>query len=355
MAIKLYSDRIEIGNFTLANDGNGINFSGVAQANAFSSSYIGGKQAAYRSGGYQDNRIYKYNFASSSSSETVGEQGPAYPLWNPGQPSTMLRWRYGGGGSASKTHGYVFGGGGPGGAPQSTSIIVKFPFAVPSVPQTAVGNLPTAGGCPEHARNGENTFTALGPPSPVAPQGYWTKFSLQSDNQSMTATSARLAANSGGVNSSSTHGYMAGQYAGSDVIAMFPFANSLPSVTSGKLNNPRYDGRAHSSKTHAYTYGGFTYSIPGGANVTSQERWPFANNGPATTTGTLAPNNGRQGSMSNEDESYGYFAGTSVGGGTFQAPYTSLTRFNFSTDNFVVDNVGTFTSDGQSANSHIQV
>jgi hypothetical protein len=338
MAIKLYSDRIEIGKFTLASSGSGIEFNGRAQANKFIKTGIGGVNAGYRYGGYGDATISRFLFASTSNSTNVGSIG--YPSW-----------RVGAGGAASSTHGYAFGGSA---GPSSESAIKKFPFAVSSsVPSTTVGNMPSSGGTPSHARNSEYTFYIGGTGVPTAPQGYWQRWSLASDNGSVEQQNAAGYANSNDTNSSPTNGYMAGSYSSGSSISTFPFANTNPASLTGQLTYSRYQSCGHSSRTTGFVTGGVSYG-GGFHDVLSIESWPFANNGPSSYVNSLAPGNSRTNSLRNESQLNAYISGSTNSAGQ-AAPYTSCISFSFAQNyGFSVNNVGDMYSGNNGQGGHIQ-
>lgn len=328
MTIKLYPDRIEIGSFTLAETGSGIVFNGVAQADRFYKSGKQGRVAGYSYGGYVSNRITRFIFSTGSSQVAVGYvygSGPGNPAYSRGTA-----------GSSSETHGYSFGDGGGPTNPLFSSNIKKFPFAESSsssVTASLCGNLPVAGETPKHAQSAEATYYTASSPTPSGSSFYkWlyaTDFGsvIQSNDLKVGPVAMTSVVNS------MTHGYTSGAYSGSKTSQRFPFANNNPTNQVSDMLYYRYSGKGVSGQTHAYIFGGASYTsntpTPGYATVQLAERFPFTNLSTSTAVGSLnnVPILGEIPASTHESQTHGYTMRSSPAG---YAPW-SLTRFPFTT------------------------
>ena len=117
MAIKIFPDRIQIGNFNLFEGNGGIQFDGQARAENFlGDQKFQGTIAGYRGGGYSpgaQSGIEKFSFATNSNATSVGN---------------LTQGRYDPAGAQSSTHGYSAGGR----SPPVANTIDKFLFATDS-------------------------------------------------------------------------------------------------------------------------------------------------------------------------------------------------------------------------------
>jgi hypothetical protein len=129
MTIKIYSDRIDIGDFTLFEGNGGVQFDGVARAENFKGGVgtFQGSVSGYSAGGLNPakNTIDKFPFATDGNATDVGDL-------------TTLRTEASS--SSSASHGYAAGGTD---GPTIINSIEKFPFAV-DTNATDVGDLTTA-------------------------------------------------------------------------------------------------------------------------------------------------------------------------------------------------------------------
>jgi hypothetical protein len=116
MTIRVFRDRIQLGDFTLTTTPTGFSFDGGIAAANFSQGSIVGKHAGFVSGGFQFNpllpyfpTIIRYPFANITGRvEAIGELGPAYSptaQWDdsPSSNSPLAE----GTGISSGDHGYV--------------------------------------------------------------------------------------------------------------------------------------------------------------------------------------------------------------------------------------------------------
>jgi len=328
MTIKLYPDRIEIGSFTLSETGSGIVFDGQVEADRFYKSGKQGRVAGYTYGGYVSNRIKRFIFSNGSNQVDVGYvygSGPGNPAYSRGS-----------GGSSSETHGYSFGDGGPPANPLFSSNIKKFPFAESSsssVTASLCGNLPAAGSTPKHHQSAEATYYSAPSPTPSGASYYkWlyaTDFGsvIQSNDLKVGPSSISSEVNS------MTHGYSSGQYSGGKTATRFPFANNNPTTQVSDMIYYRYAGKGVSGQTHAFIFGGASYTsntpTPGYSPVQLAERFPFTNLSTSIAVGSLnnAPPIGDIPASTNESQTHGYTTRSSPAG---YAPW-SLTRFPFAT------------------------
>ena len=131
MTIKIYSDRIDIGDFTLFEGNGGVQFDGVARAENFRGGVgtFQGSISGYLSGGFV-NTIEKFPFATNSNATDVGDLLTVATETSYYESST----------ASSKTHGYLAGGQI---GPNIVNTIQKFPFAT-DTNSTDVGDLTVA-------------------------------------------------------------------------------------------------------------------------------------------------------------------------------------------------------------------
>ena len=331
MTIKLYPDRIEIGSFTLSETGSGIVFDGQVEADRFYKSGKQGRVAGYTYGGYNQNRITRFIFASSSTQTNVGYIYGS----GPGVPGVRNV-----GGSSSETHGYGFGGNSTSGG-SATSNIGKFPFAESSdsaVTASLAGYIHAAQGTPDHAASAESSYYMAGSPTPFGSS--WYKFTYATDFGTVAISNdmkAGMPAAITSITNSMTHGYASGTYGGSTAAAKFPFANGNPTTQVGDMLYRRFGGRGISSQTHGFVLGGASYTpdtpTPGYATVNFCERYSFSTDSPSVAVGTVNVLPAPYGSIASlptssfESQSHGYILGNPVPAG--YAPY-SLARFPFS-------------------------
>ena len=243
----------------------------------------------YTSGGYVQNVIDKFPFASTPVTATdVGD---------------LTQSRSATAGQSSTTHGYASGGGGgysppPPGYPLFNTID-KFPFSS-DTNATDVGDLTEA-----KWKVGQSSTT----------HGY----------------------TSGGGDSVPNH---------SNIIDKFPFSTDANATDVGDLTQARTNSGSQSSGTHGYVAGGSDPSNPDTSGTNIIDKFPFSSDGNATDVGDLTANSGnsRAGSSSTAD---GYTMGGS-GGSPLTQRTTIIDKFPFSSDANATD-VGDLTKQTRNA------
>lgn len=284
MAIKIYPDKIEIGNYTLFEGEGGIEFTGGIIADGFadsiSNSSFQGTVSGYTAGGLDVpgatvNTIDKYSLAASANATDVGD---------------LVTPRRSVGGSPSKTHGFLWGGWSGGGGQ-----IDKWPFA-------------------------SDTNATL----------YATMVTAQQGRKGT---------------SSQTHGYITGGWLaplGGDAVGRdmerFAFYSDLPSQFVGQLQVGSNSGMGHTSFINATGYhsGGNLLNYPTIPNpVTAIQRYPFSSEVTSKNVGTLSQGRNSGGGTSSTE--HGYSAGgdtepANPSGGWTLIPVNTIDRFPFSTE-----------------------
>lgn len=333
MTIRLYPNKIMIGNFTLSEKGDGLAFDGAVGVNRLiETGGFQGDVAGYSSGGYLSgfvDTIDKFPFSADTNASDVanltefrrnsagisseiagynatGYVAPAFPplvmstvidrfyfnsLVNAVNVGSLSVGKYGSVGHSSMTYGYISGG--FTGAPPSPSTyyntIEKFAFAtLAGATTTSVGTLTTAkystagqsGLVSGYISGGENSLgIAI---STIEKFPFVTDASAASVGN-MTQAKTYMGAGQ----SSDTSGFAVGGStdgsSGNANIEKFPFATDKSSIDVGDLTVGRGWAAGQSSTTHGYTSGGyFTPGISGAI-----DKFPFAAELNATSVGSL--------------------------------------------------------------------
>ena len=274
MAIRILSNSIKIGDYTLSETSTGISFDGISRVGStinMAGTYIGGTVSGYTSGGGSgtygttlNNTIDKFPFASNSNATDVGD---------------LTQGRYGLAGQSSTVSGYSSAGGFP-----ALNTIDKFPFAT-NANATNVGTLTQA----RYAVTGQSSsvsgYTSVG--SPITTRNDKFPFATNANATNVgTLTQARFY--SAG-QSSTVSGYVSGgtgpPYV--NIIDKFPFASNFNATDVGDLTVARYGVGGQSSTVSGYSSGGVSPAFaPAELNVI--DKFPFASDANATDVGDLS-------------------------------------------------------------------
>jgi len=276
MAIRIFPDKIQIGNFNLFEGNGGIQFDGEARAENFLGNQgFQGTVSGYITGGSPlTNLIQKFPFATNTNATDTGD---------------LTRVIASTAGQSSPTHGYSSGGYVPG-PPYTNNVIDKFLFSTDSN-ATDVGDISVA----RYNPTGQSSFTngyssggALNPPPPVA----------------------------------------------SNVIDKFPFATDSNATDVGDLTQGRYGPSGQSSITHGYTSGGATPAISPRTSNTI-DKFSFSTDGNATDVGDLAASTGQESVSGQSSTVSGYVSGGATVGIVLNA--NTIQKFPFATDSNATD------------------
>lgn len=364
MTIKIYSDRIEIGNHTLfegagANTspgGSGLQFTGRIKADAIVESYktsaYQGSNFGYSAGGAINpgslfNTIDKFPFASATNATDVGD---------------ITVSRRSGSGHTSKIHGYVAGGWTPGG-----SRIDKWPFASDTNAVIAGTVLLSRGGQGNRGTSSQTHGYISGgwAGNPLGPGGVMVeRFSFFSDTPNQKVADLLVPSVGGAGISGITHGYHTGGAEfnvgpGSlkNSIQKYSFSSDITTRDIGDLTQARSDLHGHSSTTHGYSSGGDSEgNQPTGGFIQlpldTIDKFPFATDTNATDVGNLIT------------AAHGAFTGISSTGHGYRTgggipPYSPATvatdtvdRFSFASDGNAVDYVNLSVARRSGGNAH---
>jgi len=281
MAIRIFPDKIQIGNFNLFEGNGGIQFDGEARAENFLGNQgFQGTVSGYITGGSPlTNLIQKFPFATNTNATDTGDLTRVIALTA---------------GQSSPTHGYSSGGYVPG-PPYTNNVIDKFLFSTDSN-ATDVGDISVA----RYNPTGQSSFTngyssggALNPPPPVA----------------------------------------------SNVIDKFPFATDSNATDVGDLTQGRYGPSGQSSITHGYTSGGASPNPPAPRTSNTIDKFSFATDANAIDVGDLAPvasGVGQEATSGQSSTVSGYVSGGAAApAGALNA--NTIQKFPFATDSNATD------------------
>jgi hypothetical protein len=317
MAIKIYNNKIEIGNYTLQETTGGLIFDGVVESPKFRLEQIfQGTNAGFVSGGGSVvNTIDFFLFSVDSNAVdhgdlTVARQGPS--------------------GVSSSVEGYTSGGYVPPGALQN--VIDKFPFATKSN-ATDVGDLFN----PRYESAGQSSIIAGYISGGFAAPGFTASNAIEkfffASNNNLAYDVGDISVSRGSVTgcSSNTNGYTVGgetalHTTNSNVIDKFPFAGDSYATDVGDLTTARGRGAGQSSTTHGYISGGGLFpSTPTYTN--NINKFLFASDSNATSVGTLTQARVIPAGQSSTVSGY-----TSGGRSVPTAAVTTIDKFPFATD-----------------------
>ena len=312
MTIKIFPDRIQIGNFNLFEGNGGLQFDGEARAENFQeiNSPHYGTVAGFVLGGYGgggfERTINRFAFSSEVPVSTT--------------PNALSFAKGVNAGLSSETEGYAYRGANsnPPDAPLYPRI-ERHPFAAP-YPFTVVGTATTPVNQTSWSTSEKGFVTS--------PSGFET-FAFSSSSTSATPSGTL---GPGGIpqsscvggQSSGTHGYATGVYIGNPIYK-FPFAVPITAVDVGDLTQGRSNPAATSSPTYGYSSGG--YAVP---NVNTIDKFPFAAETNASDVGDLnSPMNITCGWSS---QTHGYQMG--------QLSVSAFSKWPFATDTNATDLTG---------------
>ena len=320
MTIRIYRDRIELGDFVLRETADGASFDGEVAAQQFLGNAFQGTVAGFTAGGTPppgpvgSNTIDKFPFSSDSNATDVGDL-----------PTVRVRQA----GQSSQTHGYA-----SGGEPAPlVNTIEKFPFAS-NGNGTDVGDL-TQGRAEGPAGQSSPSFgynTGGGYPGPAA--NVIDKFPFATDTNATDVgdlTQGRTSRPAGQTSASS--GYTSGgSIAPSptpqvNTIDKFPFSTDTNATDVGDLTITKIGVAGQSSTTHGYSSGG-TQPPP---STNTIEKFPFSTDSNSTDVGDLTQN--KEGITGQSSTSFGYNSGGATAG-SFE---NVIEKFPFSTDSNSTD------------------
>lgn len=339
MAIKFYTDRIEIGDFTLSEGNGGLQFNGVARAENFfatGDSFFQGSSFGYESAGSDAfpngnyNTIEKFPFATDTNSTDVGD---------------LIRPKRSPAGQSSDTHGYVCNGWSTIPASTSLNTIERFPFASDTNATDVADDSKTTNLSWGHSS--KTTGYIVG----GYPEGGddIRKFSFASVANAIDVAKLSLYGLRGGVPlNSSTHGYNAGGngpatgFASVNTIDRYSFAYELNALDVGDLTNPISQAAASSSTTHGYVVIGDSGTFPPTPSPSRSngiQRFQFASNAGSVKVGDITYRVGLEGGVSST--THGYASGgqspSTVNGTPAPILYNYIEKFPFSTESNVTD------------------
>lgn len=318
MAIKVYNNKIMIGDYTLEEGPGGLVFNGIIGAEVFiREGTFQGKTAGFTAAGYApgaSNVIDRFPFAADSNAVDHGD---------------VTQGRYGCGAMASDAYGYTAGGIT---GPTTVNTIDKFLF-VAAGNATDVGDLSevkyTGGGnSSKKLSYGFTSGSAFPTGTNIIDRILFTTDVNSFDAGDLSQSRAWVAASS-----SETHAYNSGGEAsnggaGLDTIDKFPMsATSYALATDvGNLTTGRTRFAGQSSITHGYASGGATW--PPGTSGAVVDKFPFASDENATTVGNLTV--ARWTGAGSSSQTHGYTNGGTVPPG-FGAS-SVIDKFSFSND-----------------------
>lgn len=318
MAIKVYNNKITIGDYTLEEGPGGLVFNGIIGAEVFvREGTFQGKTAGFTAAGFApgpSNVIDRFPFAADSNAIDHGD---------------LTQGRYGCGGMASDTYGYTAGGAS---GPTAFNTIDKFLFVALSN-ATDVGDLSevkyTCGGnSSKKLGYGFVSGSSYPTSTNIIDRTLFTTDVNSFDAGDLSQSRAWIAASS-----SETHAYNSGGEATNggaalDTIDKFPMsATSYALATDvGNLTTARTRFVGQSSVTHGYASGGATY--PPGTSGTTIDKFPFAADTNATSVGNLTA--ARWSGAGSSSQTHGYTNGGTVPPG-FGAS-SVIDKFSFSND-----------------------
>ena len=328
MPIRIFPDKIQIGNFNLFEGNGGVQFDGQARAENFLGNQgFQGSVSGYNAGGLggtppfsSQNTIDKFPFATNSNATDVGDLTQTRSLCS-GQSSSSHGYSCGGSpvptvgnsidkfpfaadtnasdvgdltsnligsvGQSSLSHGYVSTGSNP--SVGSVNTIQKFPFAV-DTNTTDVGDTTVVG----QQGSGQSSFTSGyttgvwdGPDSPPSLKNTIDKFPFATDTNATDVGDITETGRGQAGQSSTVSGYRTSGYKGTplnvrlNTIEKFPFATDSNATDIADLTRLTAFSAGQSSTTSGYTCGG---EPPAQNNI---DKFPFATDNNATDVGDL--------------------------------------------------------------------
>lgn len=300
MAIRILSNGIQIGDYTLQETRDGLLFNGTVLAKTYYQvknfqgqieGHISGGSVGAPSPGTTLQSVEKFPFAA-----TTVAGASVFTLTNSVESHS---------GHHSDTHAYMVAGRSfapPVPGYNYTTAIRKYPFAIPSTGvETNVGTLyfrsvaPTTPNRVYHSGHSSSVwgFISGGMDSPTVAVNTIERFPFAYDNTSQVSGSLTQSGMGAAALNSTTHGYNAGRstappggaYVFSQTIDKFPFIGENDARTVGNLLTARaWSSGGASSQISGYITGGGTPPL---TVTTSIQKFSFANETSQTTVGVL--------------------------------------------------------------------
>lgn len=353
MTIKVYADRIEIGNKTITTTPTGIRIDDSLAANTQAQGYV--RQANFTArelafgnfvfqgsvAGFQSNRVVagvgfsniieKFPFATDSNAVDHGD---------------TVSTKREGAGQSSTVSGYSSGGIIPGNT--RVNIIDKFPFASNSGAND-VGDLTQAKSLAAGQSSSVSGYTSGG----YFPGSHYNtieKFPFSTDSNARDVGDLFQARSFITGQSSDSNGYTAGGSPGFiNTIDKFPFTSDTNATDVGNLTQGRINVAGQSSTISGYTSGGYPAALPGINNTNTIDKFPFATDTNATDVGDLTAS--RYSGAGQSSTTHGYTSGGYLFNPPTPTQFNTIDKFPFATDTNATD-VGDMTAGGGAAAGH---
>lgn len=322
MAIKFFSDKIQIGDYNLFEGNGGIQFDGVARAENFlgGAGTYQGTVSGYSSGGFagspvaSQNTIDKFPFATNANATDVGDLTAA---------------RHAGVGNSSPASGYFS-------ASNSVNTIQKFPFAT-DTNATNIGSLLNSYGSGASGQSSStHGYVSGGSVPAVGVVNTIQKFPFATDTNATDVGDATTTFNQRSGQSSFVSGYATGGFYGPDTIPSlintidkFPFATDSNATDVGDITVTRRGQAGQSSTVSGYTTSGYR-GPPENIRVNTIEKFPFATDTNATDIGDLTRLTDFSTGQSSTVSGY-------TSGGENGPPQNNIDKFPFATDTNAAD------------------
>lgn len=320
MAIKFFTDKIQIGDYNLFEGNGGIQFDGVARAENFvGNQSFQGQVAGYSSGGANGpsryNTVDKFPFAIDTNASDVGD---------------LTQGRYGPAGQSSTVSGYSSGGFVSFPPLVMSNTIDKFPFAV-SANATDVGDLTQL----RYQTSGQSSFVFGYSSGGTTGTGTWTntvdKFPFAADTNATDVGDLTLTRGEVAGQSSSIFGYVSGGSGAptpTNTVDKFSFASNANATDVGDLTQARTNFSGQSSSISGYSSNAYI----GPSVVNTIDKFPFATDSNATDVGDTTTTG--YGTAGQSSVNYGYISASSS--------FSTIEKYPFAT-NTNATNVGSLT------------
>jgi hypothetical protein len=250
----------------------------------------------------------------------------------------------------SQVQGFNFGyfnGGTLASIPQSTTLVTRFPFAVPTTNATDVGNLTQASqACYGHSSS-INGYVAPGSDRNSDKFPFSSTFSV-----AVVINTLTVATGAASSQSSVTHGYTTsgavlpftpGSY--SNKIEKFSFASEVASLVGVLPAGAAAQTKAgQSSLTHGYTAAGLTGTPAPTTTLIRIDRFPFASDTNAVFVGNLTGTARDAPTPNISSAEHGYVTGGFPSTG---ANFTVIDRYPFTVSTTNATNIGNLTGEGR--------
>lgn len=332
MPIKVYSDRIELGDRVITATPTGIRIDASLSANTqntampfVNTSNFTARELAYGNLGFQGTvagfTTAGYSPALPNFGTNTTNKFPFATNSNATNGSTLTQEIWAVAGCSSAVHSYRAGGNIAPFTPNFTNTIDKFPFAG-GANATDVGDLTNAQRNVQGCSSAYNGYIVSAIKTPPGVRDGIEKFPFATDTNATSIGFLTTGMYQRATQSSKTHGYASGGPPGSNIINKFPFAADTNAIDIGDLTQGRAGGAGQSSTTHGYTSGGF-----GPPSVNTIDKFPFSTDTNATDVGDLTVI--RQDAAGQSSTVSGY---TSGGIGISDTYYNTIDKFPFAAD-----------------------